>query len=97
MITAINITAIIMSTIAVLVSLAALAMVIGIKLSSHKIEYRPLEIKDPFAPIGEEEVSLSEPSEELVKEALELSRKGKERKKKEEVDPLDSILESNNF
>jgi hypothetical protein len=92
---AINLTAIIISTIALLTSIAALVMVIAMKISTHKVEFRPLEIKDPFD--TEDFKSFSEPSDDLVEEALKLSKEGKERKKKVDKDPLDEILESNNF
>jgi hypothetical protein len=95
-ITAINLTAIIISSIAIVFSLAALAMIIGMKLSTHKIEFKPLEIKDPF--IEDDFKPFTEPSEEIVDEALKLSKEGLERKKKaKDKDPLDEILESNNF
>jgi flagellar basal body-associated protein FliL len=93
---AINLTAIILAVISVLVSLAALSMVIGMKLSTHKIEFKPLEISDPFKQ-EEDFTPFTEPSEDLVQEALRLSKEGKEKKKKLEKDPLDEILESNNF
>jgi hypothetical protein len=92
---AINLTAIIISSIALIVAIAALAMVIAMRISTHKIEFKPMEIKDPFA--EDDFKPFTEPSEEIVEEALKLSRQGLERRKKKEEDPLDSILESTNF
>lgn len=74
---------------AVLVAIASLAMVIGMRLSTHKIEFKPLvthELKD------EEKFKEDESDDELLKSALNLQRK-----KKKPEDPLDSILESSNF
>lgn len=92
---AINLTAIIISAIALIVAVAALAMVIGMKLSTHRVDFKPLEIHDPFK--EEDFQPFTEPTEEVVQEALKLSREGLQRKKKKEEDPLDEILQSNNF
>jgi hypothetical protein len=82
----------IVSVLALVVSLAALAMVIGMKLSTHKIEWKPLITSD----LREEEKYKDEEEEtsEMLKEVLELSAKAK---KKKVTDPLDEILETNNF
>lgn len=95
--TAINLTAIIISSVSLLVALAALAMIIGLKLSTHKIEFKPLEINDPFN-MGDDFKPFTEPSEDLIDEAIKLSKEGRERReKKKETDPLDEILASSNF
>lgn len=95
MATSINLLAIILSVLSLIVAIVALVIVLAMKWSTHKIEWKPLTIQDPLAP-EEEFQSFTEPSEDIVEEALKLSKKGKERKKKEE-DPLDTILESSNF
>lgn len=96
--TAINLTAIIISVISILLSLTAIIMVVAQKWSSHKIEFRPLEVNDPFK---EDETfkKFEEPEDITIEQALKLSQEGLERKKKkkQDEDPLDSILESNNF
>jgi multisubunit Na+/H+ antiporter MnhC subunit len=83
----------ILSSIAIVIAVAALAMVIGMKLSTHTIEWKPLvtgELKEEDK-FQEEEDN----SEEILKSALDLSKKAKEKKKS--VDPLEEILETNNF
>lgn len=73
-------------------------MVVAQKISTHKIEFRPLEVNDPFK---EDETfkKFEEPEDITIEQALKLSKEGLERKKKKkpDEDPLDSILESNNF
>lgn len=74
---------------AVLVAIASLAMVIGMKLSTHKIEFRPLvtgELKE------EEKFPEEQDDDELLKSAINLQRK-----KNKQEDPLDSLLETSNF
>jgi hypothetical protein len=83
----------IVSTIAIIVAIAALAMVIGMKLSTHTIEWKPLvtgELKEEEK-FPEEEDN----SEEVLKNALDLSKRAKSKKK--QIDPLEEILETNNF
>lgn len=84
----------IMSAISTVIAIAALAMVIGMKLSTHKIEWRPLQVDDPFKE-SEKELEASDVDDsKLLEEALNLQRKGKKAKP---TDPLDEILETNNF
>ena len=93
MVTAINLTAIIISCIALFTSIAAMCLVIGQKLSSHKIEWRPLVQEKIEQHLEEEEdVNLSEDEDKILNEALSMSRK-----KKKEVDPLDEVLETANY
>ena len=94
--TAINLTAIIISVIALIISLTACILVLAMKWSTHKIEFRPLETKEMFPSEEEDDFRpFTEPDSDMVQEALKLSREGKKRKK--DSDPLDEILESNNF
>lgn len=86
---AINLTAIIISSLSLVASIAALAMVIGQKLSTHRIEWKALE----YEPIKEEEEYKEDDEQAMLKSALELSSK----KRKKIEDPLDTILETNNF
>lgn len=92
---AINLTAIIISSIALLVALVALAMVIAMKISTHKVEFRPMEIHDQFK--EDEFKPFTEPDADVLDEARKLSEEGKKKKIKKETDPLDTILESTNF
>ena len=89
---AVNLTSIIISSIALLVAIASLCMTIGQKLSSHKIEWRPLQLADIEEEVEKEKEEQELSDAELVKEALKLNRK-----KKKSEDPLDEILETNNF
>jgi hypothetical protein len=68
-------------------------MVLAQKWSTHKIEWKPLN----FDPMEEEEEVLKEEEEaaELLDKALSLSKQAT--KKKKLTDPLDEILETNNF
>lgn len=91
---ALEMLSVILSSLSLMVALAALGVCLGMKWSSHKIEWRPLETTK----VEEEEFeSFTDPDVGLVDKALELSKQGKERKKKKDEDPLDSILESSNF
>jgi superfamily I DNA and RNA helicase len=87
----ISLFAITFSLVSLLVSIAAIVIVLAQKWSTHKIEWKPLEIlaeDQKFKDEDEEKTDL-----DLVNEALQLSRK----KKKKLEDPLDEILETNNF
>jgi hypothetical protein len=89
---ALSLTAIFISGFSLIMSLAAIIFVVAQKLSTHKIEFKPLlsdELReeDKFQEEAEEE-------DKLLQEALKLSQS--KRKKKSE-DPLDSILETSNF
>ena len=95
MVTAINLTAIIIASISILVSIASLCLVIGQRLSSHKIEWRPLVTKE----LEERELELEDQEtehndEKLLESAISMSRKSK---KDKDIDPLDEILQSHNF
>lgn len=86
----INLLAIILSLIAFITSLVSIILVLAQRWSTHKIEWKPIEILPEDQKFkDEEEVSDSD----LVSEALNLSRK----KKKKIEDPLDEILQSTNF
>jgi hypothetical protein len=84
----------IMSSIATIIAIAALAMVIGMKLSTHKIEWRPLQVDDPFKESEKEIEAMDLDDSKVLEDALNLQRKGKKAKP---ADPLDEILETNNF
>ena len=89
---AIQITSIIMSSIALVVALAALAMVIGMKLSTHRVEWKTLEF-DKFEEEAtkDSELDLSKEEEDFLNTAIKLQ------KKKKIDDPLDVIAETSNF
>jgi len=87
----ISLFAITFSLVSLIVSIAAIVIVLAQRWSTHKIEWKPLEIlpeDQKFKDEDEEKTDL-----DLVNEALQLSRK----KKKKLEDPLDEILETNNF
>lgn len=73
--------------IAMLTSIAALSMVIGMKLSTHKIEWKPLETNEFKPELDQEEKE----DDEVLKKALGLQ------KKKKQEDPLDAVAETSNF
>jgi len=84
----------IMSTIALTVAIAAMILVLAQKFSTHKIEWKPLTFDELKEEIDEEQELIEEGDGKTLEEALKLQRKGKKPKVE---DPLDSILESNNF
>jgi len=86
--------AIAFSLVSLLVSIAAIVIVLAQKWSTHKIEWKPLETFDPFKESEEEKKILDGDDDKVLEEALALQRKGK---KKQDVDPLSEILETNNF
>lgn len=90
----ISLFAIVFSLVSLLISLAAIIIVLAQKWSTHKIEWKPLEIHDPFKQSEEEMKSVDDEDSKILEEALNLQRKGKKQK---EVDPLADILETNNF
>ena len=94
--TAINFTAIIVSFLALIMAFASLAISLGTKWSTHRIEWRPLETNDPFKQIEEEENTEASSDEEFLSEAFKLAGEGKKKKKKKEEDPLE-FLEGSNF
>lgn len=87
---AIQLTAIIVAVLALITSIAALSMVIGMKLSTHKIEWKPLDIEPEL--MKNEEQIIEEDDKELLEKALDLQKK-----KKRAEDPLDAIAETSNF
>ena len=92
----ISLASIIIATLALVFSTISCAMFVGIKLSTHKIEWKPLEVADPYKDFEKFE---DDNVEDFAAKAKELSQKGLERRKKKEeiIDPLDTIAESNNF
>jgi hypothetical protein len=84
----------IMSTIAIVVALAAIVLVLAQRWSSHKIEWKPLHIQDPLKEAEKEIGYLDEEDDKTLEQALNLQRKGK---KVKDQDPLNDILETNNF
>ena len=91
----ISLLAIILSTIALVTSLVAIVLVLAQRWSTHKIEWKPLVTSElPEAEkFKEEEIEASE--SEALSSAIEMSKKAK--KKREDKDPLEEILQSNNF
>lgn len=87
---AINFTAIIMSTLALVISLVSIVLVLAQKMSTHKIEWRPLTTVEPEQ---EEILTEEESDEEILEKALLLQKAGK---KSKYTDPLADI-ESTNF
>lgn len=82
------------SSLAFVTSLVAIVLVLAQRWSTHKIEWRPLvtetledEAEKEFKEVEEDDVV-------TLKEALSLQRKNKI---KAPIDPLDTILETNNF
>lgn len=90
----ISLFAITFSFVSLLISLAAIIIVLAQKWSSHKIEWKPLQIHDPFKESLEEMKSADDEDGKILEEALNLQRKGKKQK---DQDPLADILETNNF
>lgn len=90
----ISLFAIVFSLVSLLVSIAAIVIVLAQKWSTHKIEWKPLETFDPFKESEDEKKILDGDDDKVLEEALTLQRKGK---KKQEVDPLNEILETHNF
>lgn len=84
--------AIVFSLVSLLVSIAAIVIVLAMKWSTHKIEWKPLQIHDPLSEPEEEISEIADNDDKLLEKALNLQKK-----KKKESDPLDSILETNNF
>lgn len=84
----------ILSTIALIVSLLAIVLVLAQRWSTHKIEWKPLQISDPLAISDEESKDVDDEDSKILKEALNLQRNGK---KQRDQDPLAEIFETNNF
>lgn len=90
----ISLFAIVFSLVSLLISLAAIIIVLAQKWSTHKIEWKPLQMHDPFKESDEEMKSIDDEDSKILEEALNLQRKGKKQK---DQDPLADILETNNF
>lgn len=90
----ISLFAIVFSLVSLLISLAAIVIVLAQKWSTHKIEWKPLQMHDPFKESEEEMKSVDDQDSKILEEALNLQRKGKKQK---DQDPLADILETNNF
>ena len=84
----------IVSTIAIVTSLIAIVLVLAQRWSTHKIEWKPLQVQDPFLVSDKETKEIDEDDGKILEEALNLQRKGK---KQRDQDPLIDILETNNF
>jgi hypothetical protein len=84
----------IMSTIAIVVSLIAIVLVLAQRWSTHKIEWKPIQMNDPFQESDKEFKQVDEEDSKILEQALNLQRKGKKQK---DEDPLAEILETNNF
>ena len=93
--TAIDLTAIIISSIALVVAIASLVLVIAMRISTHKVEFRPMEIHDPFK--EDDFKPFTEPDADVLDKGIKLSEDGVKKKKKKDTDPLDEVLESTNF
>jgi hypothetical protein len=83
-----------MSTIAIVVSLIAIVLVLAQRWSTHKIEWKPIQMNDPFQESDKEFKQVDEEDSKILEQALNLQRKGKKQK---DEDPLTEILETNNF
>jgi hypothetical protein len=81
----------IIATLALVAALAALVLNLATRWSTHKIEWKPLKTHDPFEEL-EKSPELDDDNR-LLAEAISMQRKGKIKAE----DPLDQILESNNF
>lgn len=84
----------IVATLALIMSLAAIILVLAQRWSTHKIEWKPLKLNDPFLESEEEIKQVDEDDSKILADALNLQRKGRKLK---EQDPLNEILETNNF
>ena len=84
----------ILSTISLVTSLVAIVLVLAQRWSTHKIEWKPLQINDPIAESDEEFKEVEDLDGKMLKDALNLQRNGKKQK---DQDPLAEIFETNNF
>jgi biopolymer transport protein ExbB/TolQ len=84
----------ILSVIALVTSLAAIVLVLAQRWSTHKIEWKPLQLNDSVASSDEEFKDVDDEDGKILKEALNLQRNGKKQK---DQDPLAEIFETNNF
>lgn len=90
----ISLFAIVFSLLSLGISITAIVIVLAQKWSTHRIEWKPMETFDPFKEAEDEKKLLDGDDDKVLEEALNLQRKGK---KRQEVDPLSEILETNNF
>jgi len=82
------------SSLAFVTSVVAIVLVLAQRWSTHKIEWRPL-VTETLEDEAEKELNEVEEDDAVtLKEALSLQRKNKI---KAPIDPLDTILETNNF
>ena len=88
----ISLFAVAFSFLSLLVSIAAIVIVLAQKWSTHRIEWKPIETFDPFKESEDEKKLLDGDDDKILQEALILQRKGRK-----ESDPLNEILETNNF
>jgi biopolymer transport protein ExbB/TolQ len=84
----------ILSVISLVTSLAAIVLVLAQRWSTHKIEWKPLQLNDSVASSDEEFKDVDDEDGKILKEALNLQRNGKKQK---DQDPLAEIFETNNF
>ena len=84
----------ILSTIALVTSIVAIVLVLAQRWSTHKIEWKPLQLNDSVASADEEFKDVDDEDGKILKEALNLQRNGKKQK---DQDPLAEIFETNNF
>jgi len=84
----------ILSTIALVTSIVAIVLVLAQRWSTHKIEWKPLQLNDSVASSDEEFKDVDDEDGKILKEALNLQRNGKKQK---DQDPLAEIFETNNF
>jgi hypothetical protein len=84
----------ILSTIALVTSLVAIVLVLAQRWSTHKIEWKPLQLNDSLDSADEELKDVDDEDGKILKEALNLQRNGKKQK---DQDPLAEIFETNNF
>lgn len=84
----------ILSTIALVASIAAIVLVLAQRWSTHKIEWKPLQLNNLAASADEEFKDVDDEDGKILKEALNLQRNGKKQK---DQDPLAEIFETNNF
>lgn len=83
----------IISAIALVAAIVAVILVLAQRWSTHKIEWRPLVTETLENTVEKELEEADEDDSKILSNALNLQRKGKAKI----VDPLDSILETNNF
>ena len=83
-----------MAVIALVAAIVAVILVLAQRMSTHRIEWKPLTLADAEGEADTEQELVEEDDDKILSEALDLQRKGK---KSKDVDPLDTILETNNF